>query len=169
MHQPSTVARGLGIEMLPFTEMDSPFQNGTPSRSTQRLDSVEQANCILIVDDDPAILMLVSKMVLHLGFRPKTAIDGLDALKAIQKCACRLIITDDEMPTMDGYQLAEQIQRKDLGTPVIIMSAFEEGERLSALVASGRVAGTLLKPFNLKALGNIIKVVNDRRPEGWVC
>ncbi|MEJ2642348.1 MAG: response regulator [Desulfosarcinaceae bacterium] len=169
MHLPSTVARGCGIEMLPFTEMHSPVQTGTPSRSTEGLDSVYQASCILIVDDDPAILMLVSKMVLHLGFRPKTAIDGLDALKAIEKYACRLIITDDEMPKMDGYQLAEQIQRRDLGTPVIIMSAYEAGERLNALVASGRVAGTLLKPFNLKALGNIITVVNDRRPEGWVC
>lgn len=56
-------------------------------------------------------MTLVSKMVFRLGFRPKTAIDGLDALETMQKCTCRLVITDDEMPAMDGYRLAEQIQK----------------------------------------------------------
>lgn len=49
------------------------------------------------------------------------------------------------------------------------MSALTEGDRLNALMASGLVAGTLLKPFNLKALRNTIKVVTDRRSERWIC
>ena len=158
-----------GYNMPPFTEMDLTAQDTALSVASEGLDSAHPRNFILIVDDDPGILMLVSKMVRHLGFRPKTAVDGRDALETMEKYTCWLVITDDEMPAMDGYQLAEEIQGRHLGTQVIIMSALQEGERLNALVASGLVAGTLLKPFNLKALRKTVKEANSRRPERWVC
>lgn len=155
--------------MLPFTEMDLAVQDTALSLTSGGLDSARPRNCILIVDDDPGILMLVSKMVRHLGFGPKTAVNGRDALETMEKYNCWLVITDDEMPALDGYQLAEQIQERHLGTQVIIMSALQEGERLNALVTSGRVVGTLLKPFNIEALRKTIQEANGRRPERWVC
>jgi two-component system, response regulator, stage 0 sporulation protein F len=158
-----------GDKLLPFPEWDLTAQDTAPSLASEGTDHTRHRNCILIVDDDPGILILVSKMVRHLGFHTKTAVDGRDALETIVKHTCWLVITDDEMPSMDGYQLAEQIQERNLGTPVIIMSALQEGERLNALVASGLVAGTLLKPFNLQVLRKTIKEANSRCPERWVC
>lgn len=155
--------------MLPFSEMDVPVQGTVLARPVDGLANAWSGSCILIVDDDPAILMLVSKMAFQLGFHPKTAIDGLDALETMRKYTCGLVITDDEMPAMDGYQLAEQIHKRHGGTPVILMSGLQEGERLGELVASGRLAGTLLKPFNLTMLQNAIKKVRDQSPDRWAC
>jgi two-component system, NarL family, capsular synthesis sensor histidine kinase RcsC len=169
MHLSSTFVPLSCVEMLPLMDMDSTVQDDAFLLSKEGLDSACQGNYILIVDDDPAILMLVSKMVLHLGLRPKTAVDGLDALDVMDKYPCRLVITDDEMPAMDGCQLAEQIQKKHLGTPVIIMSGIQEGERLNALVTSGLVAGLLPKPFNLNTLRNTIKTVTGRRTDRCAC
>jgi CheY-like chemotaxis protein len=169
MHYSSAFAATRSVEMLPFSEMDVPVQGTVLAQPVDGLANTWGGSCILVVDDDPAILMLVSKMVFHLGFRLKTAVDGLDALETMRKHTCGLVITDDEMPAMDGYQLAEQIHKRHGGTPVIIMSGFQEGERLAALAASGLVAGTLLKPFNLNMLKNAIKMVKDQGPDRWVC
>jgi CheY-like chemotaxis protein len=155
--------------MQSFSELAPAVQDATLSLAKEGLDRSGQRHCILIVDDDPGVLMLVSKMVCHLGFQIKTAVNGLEALDAMEKVACRLVITDDEMPAMDGYQLAEQIQKKHLGTPVIIMSALQEGERLNELVASGLVAALLLKPFNLNMLRETIQTVSDQDPDQVVC
>jgi DNA-binding NtrC family response regulator len=165
MHLSSTFAAGLWVEELTFAEMDLAVMGTACAPSTGGWDGPGSGKRVLIVDDDPGILMLVSKMVLLLGFHPKTAVDGLDALKTLAKYACRLVITDDDMPAMDGYQLAEQIQKRHADTPVVIMTGIQEGERLNALVASGLVAGRLLKPFNLKKLRIAIKKVTDQRPD----
>ena len=70
-------------KLAPLSEF-SPFigeEAITPSAEALTKQSAEKH--ILIVDDDPMILMLVSKMVLKLGYRPKTAADGMDgALKS---------------------------------------------------------------------------------------
>jgi CheY-like chemotaxis protein len=158
-----------GVEMLPFSAMDATVQEPALSLPMEGLDSDGKGYYILIVDDDPGILMLVTRMIRHLGFHPKTAADGRDALETMGKYACRLVITDDEMPVMDGYQLAEQIQKNHLGTPVIIMSGIQEGERLNALVASGLAVGLLLKPFNLLTLRNTIQTVSGQGPDRWAC
>lgn len=169
MHRSSTHTAVKCLGMMPFTEVDAAGQDGALSASSEGLDSASQEKHVLIVDDDPAILMLVSKMVHHIGFRPKTAVDGLDALEVMEKYTCRLVITDDEMPAMDGCLLAEQIQKRHLGTPVIIMSGLPEGQRVEALIASGQVAGTLLKPFNLNTLRKIIENVTGRCPDPQAC
>ena len=88
-----------------------------------RLDS--DASRILIVDDNLDILKLVFRMAKCLGYHPTSAEDGVDALYYLARSHYDLVITDYDMPFMDGYQLADQIKEKHFGTRVIILSGHE--------------------------------------------
>jgi CheY-like chemotaxis protein len=80
------------------------------------------ASRILIVDDDPVILRLVARMAASLGYHPTMAEDGVHALYYLTKAHSDLVITNYDMPFIDGYQLADQIKERHFGTRVIIMT-----------------------------------------------
>ena len=123
-----------------------------PAQSADGLRLDSNASRILIVDDNPDILKLVSKMATRLGYRPTLAEDGVDALYYLNTGHYDLVITDYVMPFIDGYQLADQIKKKHFGTKVIIMTGHSQSEIEDLLDGSGIVDGLLLKPFNLKTL-----------------
>src|SRR5437773_7042281 len=85
---------------------------------------------ILIVDDDPWILKMVTTVLGKRGYKIHTAVDGQEAyLKAIE-VKPDLIVTDIMMPKMDGWTLVRSLrQRSDLAlTPVIFLSALGSDE-----------------------------------------
>jgi CheY-like chemotaxis protein len=122
---------------------------------------------ILIVDDNPDILNLVARMATRLGYHPTVAEDGVDALYYLTKGYYDLVITDYDMPFIDGYQLADQIKEKYFGTKVIIMTGHSESDVADLLDGSGIVDGLLLKPFNLKALKEKIDMAVQPRFRTW--
>ncbi len=61
---------------------------------------------VLIVDDHPINRALLSEQLATIGFTTGTAIDGLDALKYLDNHHVDIVLTDVNMPNMDGYQLA---------------------------------------------------------------
>jgi DNA-binding NtrC family response regulator len=80
---------------------------------------------ILIVDDDPAVLMVFRDTLRGLGESHEivTAQNGLDALEAFRKKPFDLIITDMKMPGMDGVQLTEHVKAHSPETSVIWVTA----------------------------------------------
>ena len=75
------------------------------------------------------------------------------------------MITDYNMPSMDGYQLADWIKEKYFGTKVIIMTGCYQEDILDTLIASRIVDGFLLKPFNLSSMkGQIANVLHPSVP-----
>lgn len=115
---------------------------------------------ILIVDDDPDLLNLVSSMIASLGYTPDSAGDAMDAFYYLNKTHYDLVLTDYHMPSMNGYQLADQIKRRNAGTKVIIMTGHFEKAIINVLLASDTVDGLLLKPFNLATLKEKIEILN---------
>jgi CheY-like chemotaxis protein len=107
---------------------------------------------ILIVDDDPDVLKMVARMASILGYRPTTAEDAEDALSQLNRMRHDLVITDYQMPFIDGYQLADQIKKKRSGTRVIIMTGHCDQGFTDMLESSDVVDGLLLKPFNLQTM-----------------
>jgi CheY-like chemotaxis protein len=136
-----------------------------PSTDGLRLDS--DASRILIVDDNPDILKLVSKMAARLGYHPTTAEDGVDALYYLTRTHFDLVLTDYDMPFIDGYQLADQIKEKHFDTRVVIMTGSCEPDVLDMLDGSGIVDGVLLKPFSLEAMKEKIQRVCRPRYGPW--
>lgn len=67
---------------------------------------------ILIVDDDPSILRLLKKIVTRLGHEVTTANNGREALQLMHGGAFRMVISDWEMPEMDGLELCRRIRQR---------------------------------------------------------
>ena len=136
-----------------------PSLDDHPAPSDDGLTLDSDASRILIVDDDPVILKLVSKMAARLGYQPTVAEDGVDALYYLTRAHYDLVITDYDMPFIDGFQLADKIKEEHFGTRVIIMTGHREEDAKDMLDGSGIVDGVLLKPFNLKTLKEKIEMV----------
>jgi len=118
----------------------------------------------LIVDDDPDLLAILKRYLENRGFEPILAADGVKALAAAAASKPDIIITDVDMPRMDGFTLCRRIKEsKTLGeTPLIIMS----GKKISeADMVSGYSFGAddyVIKPFSYPLLLAKIKAVIRR-------
>lgn len=105
---------------------------------------------ILLVDDDPAILKMISMGLLQEGFQIKTAEDGEIALEIIPDFNPHIIILDVMMPGLDGYELCEAIPRISEAS-IIMLTA----KNTSADVVKGLRQGAhdyLKKPFHFDEL-----------------
>ena len=78
---------------------------------------------ILLVDDDPDLLKLISLRLASAGYRVRTADSGEAALGALAVARPGVVITDLRMPGIDGLQLFEAIHREHPALPVIILTA----------------------------------------------
>ncbi|MCP4216327.1 MAG: response regulator [bacterium] len=82
--------------------------------------------CILLVDDDSIVQKFVSKILRDDGYEVEIAGDGNDALAHIEARTFDLILMDVNMPNLDGIQLLDIIQKKDIPTPVVFMTGDDE-------------------------------------------
>jgi two-component system response regulator GlrR len=106
---------------------------------------------ILLVDDDPDLLKLISLRLNSAGYRVRTADSGETALATIAVERPATVITDLRMPGIDGLQLFEAIHRQHPALPVIILTA--HGTIPDAVNATQRgVFGYLTKPFDSQEL-----------------
>src|SRR5690349_14410698 len=110
-----------------------------------------QTGDILLVDDDPDLLRLISLRLSSAGYKVRTADSGETALAAIAIARPGIVVTDLRMPGIDGMQLFEAIHRRHPALPVIILTA--HGTIPDAVDATQRgVFGFLTKPFDSQEL-----------------
>jgi len=110
-----------------------------------------QAPNILIVDDTPANLLLLVRMLTERGYRPQPVLSGKLALQAARANPPDLILLDIAMPQMNGFEVCEQL-KADPATrdiPVIFISALHEtAEKVKAFGVGG--VDYVTKPFQLE-------------------
>src|SRR6266542_2982735 len=105
---------------------------------------------VLLVDDDPDLLKLISLRLTSAGYRVRTADSGETALAAMAVARPGVVVTDLKMPGIDGLQLFEAIHRQHPSLPVVILTA--HGTIPDAVSATQRgVFGFLTKPFDSPA------------------
>jgi len=105
---------------------------------------------ILVVDDDTAILRLLSTNLKARGYEVLTATDGEEALETVQKEYIDLIILDIMMPKVDGVQVCRHI-REWSDIPIIILSARgDENDKVKCLELGAD--DYLTKPFGIAEL-----------------
>ncbi|MGD9143301.1 MAG: response regulator transcription factor [Dehalococcoidia bacterium] len=105
---------------------------------------------ILVVDDDPAILRLLSTNLKARGYEVVTATDGEEALETVQKDFIDLIILDIMMPKLDGVQVCRRV-REWSDIPIIILSARgDEHDKVNCLELGAD--DYLTKPFGIAEL-----------------
>ena len=114
---------------------------------------------ILIVEDDKELSLLFQKVLEKSGYQVKSASDGAQALKVLDKEYIDLIISDIMMPVMDGLETAEKIRksgREDAGTVIIIaMSANAFYDDIERSIKAG-MNTHIAKPIDADELVNII-------------
>jgi cyclic di-GMP phosphodiesterase len=113
---------------------------------------------ILIVDDNKIALTGLYNALVHSGYEVVTAMDGQEALTVVREQSCRLVISDLEMPRMDGIELCRAIRSEDLlGYVYVILLT---GHNLLEEKVAGLQAGAddfICKPFDPPELRARIK------------
>ncbi len=112
--------------------------------------SAGQGN-ILIVDDTPANLRLLSNMLSEQGFKVRSVISGPMALTAVHAAPPDLILLDINMPGMNGYEVCEQLKAdpETREIPVIFISALDEvHDKVKAFTVGG--VDYITKPFQFE-------------------
>jgi DNA-binding NtrC family response regulator len=104
----------------------------------------------VILDDDPSVVRIASAMVAG-AFKDRLEIfsftDPLQAQDWIHQNCCDLLVTDIEMPTVDGLDILRFAKRRNSWTQVIFMAARSNWSRVSTAIELG-ASTYLLKPIN---------------------
>ena len=113
---------------------------------------------VLVVDDDNGLLQVVQQMVEALGFRADAAGGGLAAMRCLSRSRYDLMITDLQMPDMDGHALTRWLKSKYKGIKVIVMTGMASGDVVDYM-HTGLVDRWLFKPFSLNTLGRLLNEI----------
>jgi DNA-binding response OmpR family regulator len=121
---------------------------------------------ILLVDDDPSLLVALAELLRNDGFVVTTARDGDEALRRLDQGWPDLLIIDLLMPRMDGLSLAREIKaRADL--PIIVLSAIDAGDNKADLLDEF-AEDYITKPYHYAELRarihRVLRRVGDRVP-----
>lgn len=103
---------------------------------------------VLIVDDNPDILLLLETNLRRAGFGIVKASDGEMALRAIEEEPPDVVLLDLMMPVLDGWGVMERLAGRPSAPPVIIISAATSQSNVDRAYAMGAV-GYITKPFIL--------------------
>jgi CheY-like chemotaxis protein len=103
---------------------------------------------VLVVDDNRDIRNVLSHMLRFMGFDVALAGNGIEALAVFHESSFDLVVTDLQMPTMDGSKLAQLVKERSPKTPVILLTGTDR-ETVSKKVMKGSIDSVLFKPFKL--------------------
>ena len=139
---------------LTFADYEEERQmlGGTQANASETCRQIEN---ILLVEDNEINLEIMHSQLTSLNYKVDTAVNGKDALKKFRKNVYDVVLTDIEMPEMNGYDLTAEIRRleHDTQTPIPILaitaSEFDLNEKLAKSLG---FTGYMLKPLDLELL-----------------
>lgn len=118
----------------------------------------ERVGRILVVDDSEMVRNFHSYIIKMFGYQAETAENGAVALEKLLGGGYQLLVTDINMPKMDGYELIRNVYEMGISIPIIIISTEEEYR--SGLIGMGSGRGVhLVKPTDPEKLVKTIKML----------
>jgi CheY-like chemotaxis protein len=139
--------------VLPAAEKTTPLARPAPAVVARKpeiptvLKTVEET-LVLLVDDSKMVRVKSSRLLASHGFQVITAVDGIDALKQLENHCPDIVITDVDMPEMDGFGLVNALRGnpRTQHIPLVMITSAEDRHREEALrVGVGLVMG---KPYD---------------------
>lgn len=109
---------------------------------------------VILVDDEPAILSILSRMLERYGFDTICTSDGNEALEIMAREKIHVLMVDLRMPVMDGITLCREAKKQDPTACVFALSAFVDAYTEAEMLQAG-FAGWLAKPFDMDAIAAI--------------
>jgi two-component system OmpR family response regulator len=106
---------------------------------------------VLVVDDEPGIVDVVSMALRHQGFGVAVAADGKQALAQVRNWRPHVLVLDVMLPDMDGFEVARRLSAEHAGVPILFLSARDNtADKVRGLTTGGDDYVT--KPFSLEEL-----------------
>ena len=106
---------------------------------------------ILVVEDDPAIVLGLEDLLRAEGYRVDCARDGREALQLYHGSHPDLIVLDVMIPELSGYEVCRQIRRQDTSTPILMLTAKgQEPDKVAGLELGAD--DYVVKPFGISEL-----------------
>ena len=106
---------------------------------------------ILLVDDDKSLLRVTQYQLEQEGYEILTAEDGKKGWQLFSEYAPNLVLTDINMPQIDGIALIKKIRERDESVPIIVITAYGSIDNAIKVIQSG-ASDYLTKPFNIESL-----------------
>jgi len=118
------------------------------------------AKTILAVDDSSSLRSMVSFSLKAAGYQVVEAVDGVDGLEKARKRVVDLVLTDQNMPRMDGLSLIKSLRDMPTysGVPILMLTT-ESSDEMKARGKAAGATGWMVKPFDPARLINVIKKV----------
>ena len=126
---------------------------------------MSQTQMVSIVDDDQLAREGIKELVESFGYKALAFVSAQDFLQsgAIAETGC--LITDLQMPGLNGLELQERLQAGGYDTPVILITAYPDEKHRSRAMSAGAI-GFLSKPFEEQSLLECLTIAM-KRPNGW--
>ena len=125
------------------------------------IETAEQSRRVLVVDDEPNIVDIVSMALRFQGFTVESAANGADALSAVEAFRPDLMVLDVMLPDMEGFEVARRLGARRAEVPIVFLTARDATEdKLRGL--SGGGDDYVTKPFSLEELVARIRVILRR-------
>jgi len=119
---------------------------------------------VLVVEDDESLCEALCDTLEIEGYRVVSANNGTEALLKLSKNAFKLVVSDVQMPVMDGLQLLTNIQSNYTQMPVLLMTAYGSVPKAVEAIQAG-ASDYLVKPFDADALVEKVASLVEASPE----
>lgn len=118
---------------------------------------------ILVVDDEPQVCDFLAEALTHLGHTVEIARDGLEALRKAEEFPFHIVITDMNMPGMDGMELIKKLLEDHKNVDIIAITGHSMRYRYTDVIAAG-AADFISKPFTINELeAKLERILRERR------
>ena len=115
---------------------------------------------VLAIDDSKTIRELLRSVMEDAGFDFTSAVDGVDGVERYAEVRPDVVITDINMPNMDGYGVIDAIRKGEIDkeVPILVLTT-ESGDKLKARARDAGATGWIVKPFDDVSLVSVIRRV----------
>ncbi len=109
---------------------------------------------VLVIDDDEEHRTLIKAMLEGTGHQVEVALDGAEGLRMFGKNAPDVVVTDINMPGLDGHDVISALRTHDAGVPIIAISGGSAVAKDELLLKASRLGASevIMKPFEFRQL-----------------
>lgn len=122
----------------------------------------EMTEPILVVDDDPALLEIVTLVLTVEGYAVITARNGVEALTQIESARPAVVLLDMRMPVCNGWEFARRLHQRGIALPIVAMTAARDGQEWAEEIGA---AGYVPKPFDI---GDLLTTVEQAAKSAFI-
>jgi len=146
LHAPDMIRTALGIN------------SGVKLRSFSHQVGVKEVKTVLVAEDSITSRMLLKNVLEAAGYNVVTAVDGRDGLNMIKQELPDILVSDVEMPHMDGFSLTSEVRKMAQGAslPIVLVTSLGSQQDRERGVESGADAYIIKSSFDQ---GNLLEVI----------